>query len=147
MRISDWSSDVCSSDLWFEAELHRLKGECLYALAGDRSEQAEDRLRRALAVGRSQDARMWELRAAATLARLWRAQGKQSQARDLPAPLCGRFTEGFATPDLIDASALLETLQRHGGTPPHKLKKRPQAQRPTKDTGTERTRTAGGKEG
>ena len=51
---------------------------------------------------------MWEFRAATSLARLWRDQGKRAEARDLLGPIYGWFTEGFATPDLQDAKALLE---------------------------------------
>ena len=53
---------------------------------------------------------MWELRAAASLARLWRNQGRRAEARDLLAPVYGWFTEDFATPDLKEAKALLDEL-------------------------------------
>ena len=65
---------------------------------------------RALAVARRQQAKSWELRAAMSLARLWRDQGKVQQARELLAPVYGWFTEGFDTRDLKDAKALLNDL-------------------------------------
>ena len=65
---------------------------------------------RALTVARQQQAKSWELRAAMSLARLWRDQGKVRQARDLLAPVYGWFTEGFDTRDLKEAKALLEEL-------------------------------------
>jgi predicted ATPase len=71
---------------------------------------AEDNYHRALAVARQQQAKFWELRAALSLARLWRDQGKLQQARELLAPVYGWFTEGFDTRDLKEAKALLEEL-------------------------------------
>jgi len=68
------------------------------------------RYHRALAIAREQGARSFELRAATSLARLWRDQGKRAEARDLLAPVYAWFTEGFDTQDLIDAKALLEEL-------------------------------------
>jgi predicted ATPase len=65
---------------------------------------------RALAIARGQQAKSWELRAATSLARLWRDQGKVQQARELLAPVYGWFTEGFDTRDLKEAKALLEEL-------------------------------------
>ena len=58
-----------------------------------------------------QQAKSWELRAAMSMARLWRNQGKRVEARDLLAPIYGWFTEGFDTPDLKEAKALLDELQ------------------------------------
>jgi predicted ATPase len=72
---------------------------------------AEDSYRRALAVARQQQAKSWELRAAMSLARLWRNQGKVQQARELLAPVYGWFTEGFETRDLRKVKALLEELR------------------------------------
>ena len=66
---------------------------------------------RALAIAREQGARSFELRAATSLARLWRDQGKRAEARDLLAPVYATFTEGFTTRDLKDAKALLEELR------------------------------------
>jgi class 3 adenylate cyclase/predicted ATPase len=96
---------------WLEAELHRLRGELWLALPEPDQSGAEGCLRRALAVAREQDARMWELRAATSLARLWREQGKRIEARDVLAPVYGWFSEGFDTPDLKEAKALLEALR------------------------------------
>ena len=96
---------------WIEAELHRLRGELLLALPkGDRSE-VEASFHQALAVAHQQQAKLWELRAATSLARLWRDQGKRAQARDLLTPIHGWFIEGFDTADLKDAKALLDELR------------------------------------
>jgi predicted ATPase len=65
---------------------------------------------KALGIAREQEAKLWELRAAASLARLWRDQGSRAAARDLLDPVYGWFTEGFDTPDLQEARALLDQL-------------------------------------
>ena len=70
-------------------------------------EEAADWLRRGLAIARGQGARWWELRTAVSLARLWRQQGRKEQARQLLASTHGWFTEGFDTPDLVQAAGLL----------------------------------------
>ena len=72
--------------------------------------QAQAYLERALAVARSQQAKSWELRAAMSMARFWRDQGKRDEARELLAPIYGWFTEGFDTRDLKEAKALLDEL-------------------------------------
>ena len=72
--------------------------------------KAEAYFERALAVARQQQAKSWELRAAMSMARLWRDQGKRDEARDLLAPVYGWFTEGFDTRDLKDAKVLLDEL-------------------------------------
>jgi predicted ATPase len=95
---------------WFEAELHRLRGEALLCLSPDRAAEAEACYQQALAVAGERSARLWELRAATSLARLWRDQGERAEARDLLAPVYGWFTEGFETADLKDAKALLDEL-------------------------------------
>ena len=95
---------------WLEAELHRLRGELLLALPDPDPTAAEACLGRALAVAREQGAAMWELRAATSLARLWRDQGRGGEARELLAPVHGWFTEGFGTVDLREAEALLREL-------------------------------------
>jgi class 3 adenylate cyclase/predicted ATPase len=92
-----------------EAELWRLKGEALLAGAGTVTE-AEAAVEKGIDVARRQNAKSWELRAATSLARLWREQGRRTEARDLLAPLYASFTEGFDTPDLKDAKALLDEL-------------------------------------
>jgi predicted ATPase/class 3 adenylate cyclase len=99
-----------TEELWFKAELHRLRGELLLALPKPDQPEAEACFRKALAVAREQDARMWELRAATSLAQLWRDQGKRAEAHDLLAPVYGWFTEGFGTADLRDGKALLDEL-------------------------------------
>ena len=76
---------------------------------GDRA-AAEESFCAALAVARRQSAKLWELRAATSLARLWCDQGERAEARDLLAPVYGWFTEGFDTPVLQDAKALLDEL-------------------------------------
>ena len=72
---------------------------------------AESHFQRSLAIARRQDAKSFELRAATSLARLWRDQGRRDEARELLAPIFGWFTEGFDMPDLIEAKALLEELR------------------------------------
>jgi predicted ATPase/class 3 adenylate cyclase len=99
-----------TDERWFEAELHRLRGELLLALVEPDRPEAEICFGRALALAREQDAKMWELRAATSLARLWRDQGRRAEAHDLLVPVYGWFTEGFDTPDLQEAKALLEEL-------------------------------------
>jgi class 3 adenylate cyclase/tetratricopeptide (TPR) repeat protein len=92
-----------------EAELlHRVPGDLLND-AGDRS-AAEQHYRQAIAVAERQSAKLFQLRASTSLARLWRDQGKRAEARDLLAPIYNWFTEGFDAPDLKDAKALLDEL-------------------------------------
>jgi predicted ATPase len=93
---------------WFYAETLRLTGKVLLA-TGDAA-AAEASYREAIAIAQQQSAKLWELRAAMSLARLWRDQGKPSEARDLLAPVYNWFTEGFGTPVLQEAKALLEEL-------------------------------------
>jgi predicted ATPase len=95
---------------YFDAELHRLRGELLHRENANDAAAAEAALMRAIEVARSQQTRTFELRAAMSLARLWRDQGKPQQARDLLAPVYGWFTEGFDTRDLKEAKALLDEL-------------------------------------
>jgi class 3 adenylate cyclase/predicted ATPase len=92
----------------FEAELYRVRGELL--LATEDAGQAEESFCTALEIARRQSAKLWELRAVTSLARLWRAQGKWAEARDLLASVYGWFTEGFDTPVLQEARALLDEL-------------------------------------
>ena len=73
--------------------------------------KAETYFEHALAIARAQQAKSWELRAAMSMARLWRDQGKRDEALDLLAPVYGWFTEGFDTRDLNEAKALLDELQ------------------------------------
>jgi class 3 adenylate cyclase/tetratricopeptide (TPR) repeat protein len=92
----------------FEAELHRLRGELNLKL--DRTRDAQAALEQALAVARGQEARMWELRASITLSRLVAKQGRSRAAHDILEPVFHCFTEGFDTPDLKEARALLNEL-------------------------------------
>jgi predicted ATPase len=80
------------------------------SMAGKAIGAAEDSFRLALTVAQQQSAKFWEVRAATSLARLWRDQGKRTEARDLLAPIYSWFTEGFDTPVLQDAKALLDEL-------------------------------------
>ena len=99
-----------NKERWYEAEANRIAGEiALKSLAPD-TEKAEKCFHHALAVARQQQAKSWELRAAMSMARLWRDQGKVQQARELLAPVYGWFTEGFDTLDLKEAKALLDEL-------------------------------------
>jgi class 3 adenylate cyclase/predicted ATPase len=95
---------------WIEAELHRLRGELRLALPEPDQSEADACFRRALAVAHKQQAKLWEVRAATSLARLWRDQRKRKEAHDLLAPIYGWFTEGLDTPDLKHAKALLDEL-------------------------------------
>jgi predicted ATPase len=97
--------------IW-EADLYRVQGDLLNA-TGDHG-AAEGSFERALAVARRQSAKTFELRAATSLARLWHDQGKRAEARDLLAPIYGWFTEGFDTPVLQEAKALLDALGKRG---------------------------------
>jgi predicted ATPase len=96
---------------YYEAELLRRRGELLLARSTPDPSTAERCLIEALETARSQQAKMWELRAAVSLARLWRDQGKRAEARDLLVPIYDWFTEGFDTTDLKDAKALLDELR------------------------------------
>jgi predicted ATPase len=96
--------------LWCAAELHRQRGQLLLKGTKPNLAQAEAQFQQAIEIARSQSAKFWELRAATSLARLWRDQGKNAEARDLLAPVYGWFSEGFDLPDLKEAKALLEEL-------------------------------------
>jgi predicted ATPase len=98
-----------TGERWFAAELNRHKGQLL--LRQGHSEAAEELYRKALSIAREQEAKLWELRAAVSLARLRRDQGRRAEARDLLAPVYDWFTEGFETPDLKNAKALLDELR------------------------------------
>jgi predicted ATPase len=91
-----------------EVELHRLLGELLLA-QGDEA-AAEASLQQALAVARRQQAKMWELRVATNLSRLWQRQGKVGEAHQLLSAVYDWFSEGFDTPDLVEAKTLLDEL-------------------------------------
>jgi predicted ATPase len=94
----------------WDAEIHRLRGELTARLPHPDPAKAEQSFRTAVAIAREQGTRGYELRAAVSLARLWREQGRREEARDLLAPVYGWFTEGFDTADLKEAKALLDEL-------------------------------------
>jgi predicted ATPase len=93
---------------WWEAELHRLRGELLLQHAVAPPEEAEACFQQALDIARRQQAKSLELRAATSLSRLWQRQGKRDAARQVLGEVYGWFTEGFNTADLQEAKALVE---------------------------------------
>jgi len=97
-----------TGERWLEAELHRHKGRLL--LRQGHTDAAEELCCKAVDIAREQEAKLWELRACVSLARLRRDQGRRAEAHDLLAPVYGWFTEGFGTPDLKEAKALLDEL-------------------------------------
>jgi class 3 adenylate cyclase/predicted ATPase len=97
-----------TEERWAEAELHRVRGELLRA--GHDPAAAERSFFQAIGTAQQQSAKFWELRATTSLARLWRERGKRDAACDLLAPIYGWFTEGFDTPVLKEAKALLDEL-------------------------------------
>jgi predicted ATPase len=99
-----------TKEKWHEAEVNRVAGEIALKSPEHDIAKAQTFFERALAVAHQQQAKSWELRAAMSMARLWRDQGKRDQARDLLAPVYGWFTEGFDTLDLKEAKTLLEGL-------------------------------------
>ena len=94
----------------WEAEVNRIAGEIALASSQPDEAAAEAYFERAVSMARQQQAKSWELRAAMSMARLWRDQGKRQQAHELLAPIYGWFTEGFDTLDLKEAKALLDEL-------------------------------------
>jgi class 3 adenylate cyclase/tetratricopeptide (TPR) repeat protein len=118
LRLLDEALTVLRDQHLWDAEFHRLRGELLLLTGAPTPHEACDRVSRAemcfcqaLEIARSQQSKSLELRAGSSLARLWAQNGKRVEARDLLAAIYGWFTEGFGTPDLRDAKALLETLQ------------------------------------
>jgi predicted ATPase len=99
-----------TKETWFEAEANRIAGEIVQLSPGPDAAKVEAYFDRALMVARQQQAKSFELRAAMSLARLWRDEGKPQQAHELLAPVYGWFTEGFDTRDLKEAKALLHSL-------------------------------------
>jgi predicted ATPase/class 3 adenylate cyclase len=99
-----------AGERWCEADINRLAGEFVLLSPERDVPTAEGYFERALAIARRQQARSWELRAAMSMARLWRDQGKRDEARELLAPVYGWFAEGFDTLDLTQAKALLDEL-------------------------------------
>jgi predicted ATPase len=99
-----------TKERWCEAEINRVAGEIALKPQERDTAKAEAYFNRALAVAHQQQAKSWELRAAMSMARLWRDQGKRVEACNLLAPVYGWFTEGFDTRDLKEAKALLDEL-------------------------------------
>ena len=95
---------------WTDALLHRIRGEILLKRNLHDIAPTEEALLTAIAIAQQQKARSFELRAAMSMVRLWRDQGKREKARELLAPIYGRFTEGFDTVDLKEAKARLHEL-------------------------------------
>ncbi len=100
-----------TKETWLEAEVNRVAGEIALMQPEPDAAKAEAYFERSLKVAREQQAKSWELRAAMSMSRLWRDQGKRDEARDLLAPVYGWFTEGFDTLDLKEAKALLDELR------------------------------------
>jgi predicted ATPase len=105
LAVTEKNDDRCH-----EAELHRLKGELLMAESPDQIAAAEDCFRRATEIARRQRSKGWELRATTSLARLWQRQGRRHDAHAALAAVYSTYTEGFTTPDLVEAEALLKAL-------------------------------------
>jgi predicted ATPase len=99
-----------SKESWCDADIHRLAGDIVLLSGKPDAAKAEAYFERALVIAHKQLAKSFELRAATSMARLWRDQGKREQARKLLAPVYGWFTEGFDTLDLKQAKALLDEL-------------------------------------
>ena len=109
--ISEEQSRVhTSSERFYQAEVHRIKGELLLTQDAPDEQLAEACFQDALKVARGQSAKSLELRAAMSLSRLWQRQGKKAEAQNLLAEVYGWFTEGFDTADLKQAKLLLEEL-------------------------------------
>jgi predicted ATPase len=110
--LGDATTEIeTTKERWYEAEVNRIAGEVALRSPEPDATRAKAYFERALAVARAQQAKSWELRAAMSLARLWRHQGMRDEARDLLAPIYDWFTEGFDTPDLKEAKALLDQLR------------------------------------
>ena len=105
LRTIEEALTVNPAERYWRPETLRLRGHIRRRQSEE--ELAEADFRDAIALAREMSARAWELRATTSLARLWRDQGRRAEARDLLAPIYGWFTEGFATPDLKEAKALL----------------------------------------
>jgi predicted ATPase len=95
------------------AETYRVQG--MLRLKGQDQEGAQASFRRAIGIAREQAAHLWELRATVSLARLWAAQGRVTEAANRLSDIYGWFTEGFDVPDLVAARALLERLRAAPG--------------------------------
>jgi len=109
----DWALEAVEKydERYMEAEIYRLKGELL-RMRGEPENEVEKYFRRAIEISRQRLAKSWELRATMSLSWLWQSQGKQEEAKKALEEIYSWFTEGFSTPDLIEAKALLEALSR-----------------------------------
>ncbi len=105
LAVAEKNDDRCH-----EAELYRLNGELLLAESSDQTAAAEGWFHQAVSVARHQRSKAWELRATVCLARLWQRQGRRDDARVALAAVYGAYTEGFTTPDLVEAGSLLAAL-------------------------------------
>ena len=107
----DWAFEAVEKydERYMEAELYRLKGELL-RMRGEPEKEVEKYFRQAIEISRQRLAKSWELRATMSLSRLWQSQGKREEAKKALKEVYSWFTEGFTTPDLIEAKALLEGL-------------------------------------
>jgi len=99
-----------TGERYYEAELHRLKGQLLLQQSPDNHTEAESCFHQAISIAQNQSAKSWELRAATSLARLWQSQYKREESRELLSEIYHWFTEGHDTADLIDAKTLLDEL-------------------------------------
>jgi predicted ATPase len=108
------STTETTKERWFEAEANRIAGAIALKSTEPNRGKAHAYFELALTTARQQQAKSWELRAAMSMARLWRDQGKRDEARELLAPVYGWFTEGFDTLDLKEAKALLDELAASG---------------------------------
>ncbi len=108
--VSALEAASTTGERWYEPELLRLKAEMLLTQPKQRADEAEQCLEAAIALAQHQEARFWELRAAASLAKLWADQARRDKGRDLLSLCYAGFTEGFDTPDLKKAKTLLNSL-------------------------------------
>jgi len=107
----DWAFEAVQKydERYVEAEIYRLKGELL-RMRGEPEDEVEKHFRQAIEISRQRLAKSWELRATISLSRLWQRQGKREEAKRALAEVYAWFTEGFTTPDLVEAKALLNEL-------------------------------------
>jgi predicted ATPase len=110
VAVEEGLSIADAGDRYSLPEIHRVRGRLLLDRSAADRDAAEAAFREAIAIARSQQARLLELRAATTLARLWGESGRRDAARELLAPVYREFTEGLDKPDLKDAKALLDEL-------------------------------------
>jgi predicted ATPase len=107
-----WDLTQQNGERWWEAEIHRLRGDLLFKQKGSNPEEAQTSIEQAIEVACRKGAKSLQLRATGSLARLMAEQGRRDEARTMLSKIYGWFTEGFDTADLKDAKALLEELSR-----------------------------------